>query len=54
MGDALQATGRPIVFSLCEYGLGNVGNGAPEVGGNLWRTTGDINDSWGSMIGNLE
>ena len=54
MGEALQATGRPIVFSLCEYGLGNVQTWGPEVGGNLWRTTGDIRDSWDSMIGNLE
>jgi alpha-galactosidase len=54
MGAALQATGRPIVYSLCEYGMGNVEKWGPEVGGNLWRTTGDINDSWASMIANVE
>ena len=54
MGEALQATGRPIVFSLCEYGLGSVEKWGPEVGGNLWRTTGDIRDEWSSMIGNVE
>ena len=54
MGDALQATGRPIVYSLCEYGLGSVEKWGPEVGGNLWRTTGDIRDEWSSMIGNVE
>ena len=54
MGDALQATGRPIVYSLCEYGLGDVEKWGPEVGGNLWRTTGDIRDEWASMIGNIE
>ena len=54
MGAALQATGRPIVYSLCEYGMGAVEKWGPEVGGNLWRTTGDINDSWTSMIGNVE
>lgn len=54
MGDALRKSGRPIVFSLCEYGLGNVETWAPEAGGNLWRTTDDINDSWDSMIGNIE
>ncbi len=54
MGDALQATGRPIVYSLCEYGMGNVEKWGPEVGGNLWRTTGDIRDEWSSMIGNVE
>lgn len=54
MGDALQATGRPIVFSLCEYGMGDVQTWGSEVGGNLWRTTGDIRDSWDSMIDNIE
>ena len=54
MGAALEATGRPIVYSLCEYGLGGVEKWGPAVGGNLWRTTGDIRDSWESMIGNLE
>jgi alpha-galactosidase len=54
MGAALQATGRPIIYSLCEYGMGSVEKWGPEVGGNLWRTTGDINDSWESMIGNIE
>ena len=54
MGGALEATGRPIVYSLCEYGRGRVETWGTKVGGNLWRTTGDISDSWSSMIGNLE
>jgi alpha-galactosidase len=54
MGAALAASGRPIVFSLCEYGMGGVEKWAPAVSGNLWRTTGDISDSWQSMIGNIE
>jgi alpha-galactosidase len=54
MGAALQATGRPIVYSLCEYGMGGVEKWGPQVGGNLWRTTGDIRDAWESMIGNVE
>jgi alpha-galactosidase len=49
MGDALLATGRPIVFSLCQYGLVEVWKWGPKVGGNLWRTTGDINDHWQRM-----
>jgi alpha-galactosidase len=53
-GRALQSTGRPIVFSLCEYGRGHVEKWGPEVGGNLWRTTDDIRDDWSSMIGNVE
>jgi alpha-galactosidase len=54
MGAALEATGRSIVYSLCEYGMGGVEKWGPAVGGNLWRTTGDIRDSWESMIGNVE
>jgi len=54
MGDALAASGRPIVYSLCEYGMGEVEKWGPEVGGNLWRTTGDIRDEWESMIANVE
>jgi alpha-galactosidase len=46
MGKALKATGRPIVFSLCQYGWDAVWEWAPELGGNLWRTTGDIDPRW--------
>src|SRR5437763_83744 len=49
MGDALRRTGRAIVFSLCQYGRQEVWKWGPEVGGNAWRTTGDIRDSWESM-----
>ena len=49
MGDALLAVHRPIVFSLCQYGREDVWKWGPEVGGNLWRTTGDISDRWASM-----
>ena len=49
MGDALLAAGRPIVYSLCQYGRADVWKWGPEVGGNLWRTTGDIRDAWDSM-----
>jgi alpha-galactosidase len=49
MGDALRATRRPIVFSLCQYGRQDVWKWGADVGGNLWRTTGDIRDAWDSM-----
>ena len=49
MGDALRASGREIVFSLCQYGRHDVWTWGPQVGGNLWRTTGDIGDNWASM-----
>ncbi|HZZ38206.1 MAG TPA: glycoside hydrolase family 27 protein [Acidobacteriaceae bacterium] len=49
MHQALLKTGRPIVFSLCQYGLDDVWTWGPSVGGNLWRTTDDINDTWQRM-----
>jgi alpha-galactosidase len=45
MRDALAATGRPIVFSMCEWGTAKPWLWAKDVG-NLWRTTGDIADCW--------
>jgi alpha-galactosidase len=49
MGEALLATGRAIVYSLCQYGRFDVWKWGADVGGNLWRTTGDIRDTWESM-----
>jgi alpha-galactosidase len=49
MYSALQKTGRPIVFSLCQYGWNRVWDWGPSVGGNLWRTTGDIRDEYRAM-----
>ncbi|WP_372350661.1 NPCBM/NEW2 domain-containing protein [Streptomyces sp. KL116D] len=49
MRDALRATGRPIVYSICEWGSNKPWEWAADVG-HLWRTTGDISDSWGSML----
>jgi alpha-galactosidase len=45
MRDALKASGRPIVFSMCEWGTSKPWLWAKDVG-NLWRTTGDIYDCW--------
>ena len=49
MGEAIRAAGRPIVYSLCQYGRFKVQEWGPIVSGNLWRTTGDIRDAWESM-----
>lgn len=49
MGDALNATGRHIFYSLCEWGQDDPAKWAPAVG-NSWRTTGDIKDNWDLMI----
>jgi alpha-galactosidase len=51
MREALDKVPRDIVYSLCQYGMGEVWKWGAEVGGNCWRTTGDINDSWGSLSG---
>jgi alpha-galactosidase len=48
MRDALAATGRPIVYSICEWGVNDPASWAGDVG-NLWRTTGDIGDNWNSL-----
>ena len=50
MRNALYAAGRPIVFSICEWGQSKPWEWAGDVG-HLWRTTGDISDNWNSMIG---
>jgi alpha-galactosidase len=49
MSKALKSTGRPIVFSLCQYGEQAVWRWGASVGGNLWRTTGDISDNYDRM-----
>jgi alpha-galactosidase len=51
MRSALDQQKRDIYYSLCQYGMGNVSEWGARVGGNSWRTTGDITDNWGSMSG---
>ncbi|MEU8471192.1 alpha-galactosidase [Streptomyces sp. NPDC029006] len=49
MRDALAATGRPILYSLCNWGEDDVWTWGADVG-NSWRTTGDISASFSSML----
>jgi alpha-galactosidase len=49
MRDALLSTGRPIVFSICSWGTGDVSRWAAGYG-NLWRTTGDIAATYASLV----
>jgi alpha-galactosidase len=49
MRGILDKLDRDVVFSLCQYGWGDVWEWGDQVGGNLWRTTGDITDTWQSM-----
>jgi alpha-galactosidase len=46
---ALDASGRAIVLSICEWGTAKPWLWGKEVGGNLWRSTGDIQDRWGGQ-----
>jgi alpha-galactosidase len=50
---ALDQVPRDIIYSICQYGWGNVWEWGAEKGieGNSWRTTGDITDTWESMNG---
>ena len=49
MGLALRSSGREILFSLCEWGSNKSWLWGAGVGGHMWRTTGDIVDSWESI-----
>jgi alpha-galactosidase len=42
MGDILRKQDRDIVFNLCQYGMADVWKWGGKVGGNCWRTTGDL------------
>ena len=49
MRDALRKVDRDVVYSLCQYGMGNVWEWGAEVGGHYWRTSGDLTDVWSNM-----
>jgi alpha-galactosidase len=51
LGDSIRQAPRDIVFSICNWGVEQPWKWGTQAGGNLWRTTGDITDSWGSMAG---
>lgn len=53
MSKALNQSGRPILFSMCEWGVDTPYNWAPQLA-NSWRTTGDISDNWNSMLANID
>jgi alpha-galactosidase len=49
MGEYLRQQPRDIVFSVCQYGMSDVWKWGGSVGGNSWRTTNDITDTWSSL-----
>ena len=54
MGMALENCGRDILFSACNWGADNVQEWIKSTGAHMWRSTGDINDSWASIKGIAE
>ncbi len=52
MATALGKVNRDIVYSFCQYGMGDVWKWGAATGGNSWRTTDDIRDNWKSMMNN--
>lgn len=50
MGQALRNSGRDILFSMCEWGQNKSWEWGANVGGHMWRTTGDIFDNWKSIV----
>lgn len=46
MSAFVRATSRDMVFSLCQYGMNDVWEWGEAVGGNMWRTHGDLQDNW--------
>jgi alpha-galactosidase len=50
MHQAIVKSGRPMVYSLCQYGLDSAWEWGPQVGANLWRTTGDITSSYERIV----
>jgi alpha-galactosidase len=49
MRQSLDKVNRDILYSLCQYGNANVWEWGESIGGNSWRSTGDITDNWQSM-----
>jgi alpha-galactosidase len=50
MGGILNKLDRDIVLNMCQYGMADVWNWGAEVGGNLWRTTGDVGELKGDRL----
>jgi alpha-galactosidase len=50
MGNALKNCGREILFSVCEWGGRSPHLWARQAGGQMWRATGDVIDSWVNVL----
>ena len=49
MSDCLRKQNRDIVYSLCQYGMGETERWVRDIGGNCWRSWGDLKDDWAWM-----
>ncbi|MDR2848116.1 MAG: NPCBM/NEW2 domain-containing protein, partial [Bacteroidales bacterium] len=45
IGKLIRETNRDIILNMCQYGMGDVWKWGKEIGGQSWRTTGDIGDT---------
>jgi alpha-galactosidase len=50
MGGLVKGLDRDIVFNLCQYGMAEVWKWGGEIGGQCWRTTGDLGMEKGSHL----
>ena len=50
MGEALAATGRNILYAICEWGDNRPWEWASWTGAHYWRTAGDIDDTWATTL----
>ena len=50
MASALQKSGRDIVLGICEWGQRQCEEWCEEVGGQLWRTSYDVRDTWKATV----
>ena len=50
MGRLLRQQNRDIFFALCQYGMAHVAEWGESIGGNSWRTKGDLKDSWQCVV----
>jgi alpha-galactosidase len=50
MRDALDQTNRDILYAACQYGQGRIWEWAREINAQMWRTGGDIDDNWPTLL----
>lgn len=53
IGKHIREANRDIILNMCQYGIGEVWKWGKEVGGNSWRTTGDLGFSTKDNVTNM-